>query len=73
MKTSKLLATTLLLAACAAAHASKDDNNGNHYGQIKNGESGDISIVSVPEPETLALFATGLVGVVIGLRRRRKP
>jgi len=60
-------------------------NNGNNFGQLLSnnwdtfGDSYDLAFTAqlsspneVPEPTTMALFGTGLVGIAAQLRRRRK-
>ena len=60
-------------------------NNGNNFGQLVSntwdtfGDSYDLAFTAqlsspneVPEPVTMALFGTGLVGIGAKLRRRRK-
>ncbi len=48
-----------------------DVSHGMQFSTMANLNSGSVGLAAVPEPGTMALFATGLVGLALLIRRKR--
>ena len=74
----KFAIATLLLLVLTSTVSMAEQPNGNHYGNDKNGISGNKGnkgnnkvSASVPAPGTLVIMGIGLAGIII-FRRREK-